>query len=161
MNRPRHASTSPLLSTTPPIGVSRSRRGCSAGNASICARTSGDALSRNHCSPSALTAADAWVRARSDACPARTPTQFAQPQFHCGEPPPAAEPSTRRCKLARFLVARLGLLPRCGGYVAAAAEILLVRADLGVHGHIGEVRLLPRRHIEPPVRPIIRLRPPG
>jgi hypothetical protein len=26
--------------------------------------------------------------------PARSPTQFGQPQFHCGNPPPAAEPKT-------------------------------------------------------------------
>src|SRR5436190_12169964 len=146
MNRPRHASTSPLLSAMPPIGVSRRRRGCRAENASICARTSGEALSRNHCWPSALTAAEAWVRGRSDACPARTPVQLAQPQFHCGEPPPAAEPSTRRCNLARLLVV-LGLdLRRRGRRIAATAKVLLVRADLGVHGHFGEVRLLPRRH---------------
>src|SRR4051812_27324565 len=137
MNRPSTASTSPLLSTMPPIGVSRSRRGCSAGNPSICARMSGDALSRNHCWPSALIAADAWVRARSAVWPARTATQLAQPQSHCGKPPPAADPSTRRYKLARLLVAlRLRDDRRARRLVAAAAaEILLVRADLGVHGH--------------------------
>ena len=33
--------------------------------------------------------------ARSPPSPARTPRQLGQPQFHCGNPPPAAEPSTR------------------------------------------------------------------
>src|SRR5882672_2172024 len=143
MNRPRHASTSPLLSTIPPIGVSRSRRGCRAGNDSICARMSGDALSRNHWWPSPLTAAEACVRGRIDACPARTSAQLAQPQFHCGEPPPAAEPSTRRCKLDRLLVA-LGLDLRPRWHVTATAKVLLVRTDLGVHRHFREAGLLPR-----------------
>src|SRR3954470_7406805 len=142
MNSPRHASTSPLLSAMPPIGVSRSWRGCRAGNDSICARTSGDALSRNHCRPSPLTAADACVRGRIDACPARTSVQLAQPQFHCGEPPPAAEPSTRKYKLLRLLV--VDLLSR--RRVSASAKVLLVRADLGVHRHFGEAGLLPRGH---------------
>src|SRR5262249_11259600 len=134
-NRPRQASTSPLVSTIPPIGVSRRPRGCSAGKLSICARTSGEALSRNHCRRSALTAADAWLRAGSDGSPPRTPAQWGQPQFHCGGRRPAAEPSTRRYKLARLATGRgLGLLlDRPGRRVIAAAEILLIRADLGIH----------------------------
>src|SRR5262249_37399157 len=47
---------------------------------------------------------------------------------------------------------------RAGGgrrWIVATREVFLVRADLGVHGQFGEVRLLPRRHFgyEPPMRP--------
>ena len=42
---------------------------------------------------SALTATDDWVRGTP--APERTAAHTGQPQFHCGEPPPAAEPSTR------------------------------------------------------------------
>src|ERR1700755_3710109 len=135
MNRPRQASTSPWASTTPPIGVSRSRRGWSAGKPSIGARTSGEALSTNHCWPSALTAADAWVRGRSAGSPARTPTQLAPPQFHCGEPPPAADPSTRRYKIARLWIVGRDVLPlrRAPRHGPAAAAVLLVRDNLCVH----------------------------
>ena len=42
---------------------------------------------------STLTAIDDWVRGGT--APERTAVQTGQPQFHCGDPPPAAEPSTR------------------------------------------------------------------
>ena len=45
--------------------------------------------------PSELIAMDSWRRGVARMVPARTPRQFGQPQFHCGKPPPAAEPSTR------------------------------------------------------------------
>jgi hypothetical protein len=35
-----------------------------------------------------------WVRGRARTVPARTPAQFGQLQFHCGNPPPAAAPRT-------------------------------------------------------------------
>src|SRR6266403_5112026 len=79
----------------PWIGESRSARGCRGGNDSIWARISGEALSRNHASPSALTATHSWVRGSIWTDPSRAPRQFRQAQFHCGQPPPAAEPSTR------------------------------------------------------------------
>jgi len=40
------------------------------------------------------TAIDDWVRALAATVPLRTPAQLRQLQFHCGKPPPAAEPST-------------------------------------------------------------------
>jgi hypothetical protein len=40
------------------------------------------------------TAIDDWVRARVRIVPWRRPAQLRQLQFHCGKPPPAAEPST-------------------------------------------------------------------
>ena len=59
----RCASTSPPVSTTPRSARTAGRRaGCRTGVCSICWRRSGEALSRNQCAPSALTASDAWVR---------------------------------------------------------------------------------------------------
>ena len=54
----------------------------------------GEALTRNHASPSALTPTHSWVRASISGDPSRAPRQFRHAQFHCGQPPPAAEPST-------------------------------------------------------------------
>ena len=76
-------------------------RGCNAVKLSIWARISGEALSRNHASPSALTATLSCVRGTAAIAPARTPRQFGQPQFHCGKPPPAADPSTLTRTVAR------------------------------------------------------------
>ncbi len=67
-------------------------RGCSAGVRSICQRTSGEQLSRNQASPSALTAAEDWVRGLAAGSPARARAQLPQAQFHWGKPPPAADP---------------------------------------------------------------------
>ena len=70
------------------------RAGCSAGVCAICLRMSGEALTSSQSSPVALMAMDDWVRARAWMLPLRKPSQLAQLQFHCGKPPPAAEPST-------------------------------------------------------------------
>src|SRR3954465_710647 len=62
---------------------------------SIWARISGDALTRNHALPSSDdTATHSCVRASTRTDPSRAPRQFVQAQFHCGQPPPADEPST-------------------------------------------------------------------
>src|SRR5690554_6703814 len=75
------------------MAVSRGlRAGCNAGKDSSCARMSGDALQRIQFSPMSLMAMDDWVRAWPRSVPARSPLQLAQLQFHCGKPPPAAEP---------------------------------------------------------------------
>src|SRR5579863_5535422 len=42
-----------------------------------------------------LTAMGDCVLARALRVPARTPAQLRQLQFHCGKPPPAADPRTR------------------------------------------------------------------
>src|ERR1700738_4986395 len=56
---------------------------------------SGDTLTRAQPVESApRTAMDDWVRARARTVPERTPAQLRQLQFHCGNPPPAAAPST-------------------------------------------------------------------
>ena len=66
--------------------------GSRSGNDEIWVRRSGLALRSVQREPSALTATEHWVRgfARSD--PVLTPLQLMQLQFHCGKPPPAAEP---------------------------------------------------------------------
>ena len=68
------------------------RWGSSSGNDKICARRSGLALSRDHREGSALTATEHCVRAFARSVPVLSPAQFEQLQFHCGKPPPAAEP---------------------------------------------------------------------
>ena len=94
-SRPRQWSRSPLVSRMAAIGESRGPRGCSAGKPSIWARISGEQLRSSQRTPSALTATHSCVRAEARTRPSRTPRQFGQPQFHCGKPPPAAEPRTR------------------------------------------------------------------
>lgn len=68
-------------------------RGCNAGVASICTRKSGEALTRNQFRPSALNATLDCVRV--GIFPARAARQLSQAQFHWGNPPPAAVPSSR------------------------------------------------------------------
>src|SRR5229473_2493318 len=70
-------------------------RGQSAGKALIWARMSGEALNTNQRSWSALMAIDDCVLEWHGREPSRAARQFGQPQFHCGKPPPAAEPRTR------------------------------------------------------------------
>src|SRR5215471_17191125 len=55
---------------------------------------SGEALQSAHCLPSPVTAIEDWLRGRARSVPARKPAQLRQLQFHCGKPPPAADPST-------------------------------------------------------------------
>src|SRR5579884_1534370 len=70
-------------------------------------RISGEAFTRAH-EPGVLpvTAIEDWVRARVWRAPLRTPAQLRQLQFHCGNPPPAAEPRTRILTSNRNLRAR-------------------------------------------------------
>src|ERR1700688_4845511 len=61
---------------------------------------SGGGLNRTQLPPSALTAIEDWVRARALIRPLRQPPQLRQLQFHCGNPPPAAEPRMRTLTMA-------------------------------------------------------------
>jgi hypothetical protein len=63
----------------------------SLGAASTCARMSGDALTRYQ---SALSARQSYVRAGTDGSPTRHAAHSQHAQFHCGNPPPAAVPSS-------------------------------------------------------------------
>src|SRR5262245_32836968 len=138
------------------MGECRAARGWRAGNDSIWARISGEALSRTQRSPSTLTATLSCVRGRAAIVPARMPRQFGHPQFHWGNPPPAAEPSTwmRTAQVARRTTAprsraaqtRRAAFMSSGGrsrleaVVRLPLEIVLVRVDLRRH-----VDLLERR----------------
>src|ERR1700731_1185542 len=97
MKRPVLWSICASTSTMPPMAVSRrARAGCSMGFALSWARMSGEALTRVHaCRSRPLTAIEDWVLGSARNVPLRTPEQLRQLQFHCGNPPPAAEPSTR------------------------------------------------------------------
>src|SRR6266545_5433228 len=158
--RPRQWSRSPLLRRIPRIGEWRGPRGWSRGKLSIWRWMSGEALSRNQSPPSALIATDSWVRGTAEIVPSRNPRQFGHPQFHWGNPPPAAEPRTR--------ISTVNPPPRQGGpsgrpggrghfisvwerasWLEAVVRILLVRIDLGVHLHFDECRSLPG-HLDHP-----------
>lgn len=71
---------------------------------------SGEALTNAH-EVSALpaTAIEDCVLGRARNVPLRKPAQLWQLQFHCGKPPPAAEPSTRIFK-------RRQAQPACAGW---------------------------------------------
>ena len=88
-------------------------------HASICVWTSGLALRRNQRFRSTLSATDACVRRRATIAPERAPAQLAQAQFHCGKPPPAAEPSTcsHTMRRVRSLVVVEPLSPGVGGHL--------------------------------------------
>ena len=51
---------------------------------------------RNQPPSPALRPTDSSVRGLAAISPFRMPAQFTQAQFHCGKPPPAADPRTRR-----------------------------------------------------------------
>src|SRR4030095_8504937 len=87
---------SAFVRRTPATGVLRgeSRRGCRRGILSICRFKSGDALMRNH----RWKPSESLLMAMLDCVcgvifPVRAAAQFAQAQFHCGRPPPAALPT--------------------------------------------------------------------
>src|SRR3954466_4763682 len=93
---PRVWSSSASLSSTASSGTLRlPPAGGRAGQAASWACMSGEASSRHHGRRSGLTATDDWVRGRVGREPSRTARQQGQAQFHCGNPPPAADPSTR------------------------------------------------------------------
>lgn len=90
------ASISPPISNTLVIGESRlGERGQRWGFWEICWRRSGEAPMRSQFSPSPVTATLAWVAGRTRGSPVRARLHWRHPQFHCGKPPPAADPSTR------------------------------------------------------------------
>ncbi len=94
MNSPVEWSICPSISTTPAIAVSRTARaGCSTGCERICSRMSGEALNSTPSTSASLrTKMEDCVRGFAFTAPLRTPLQLRQLQFHCGKPPPAAEP---------------------------------------------------------------------
>src|SRR5215472_4815508 len=93
-SRPITMSTSADGRKTPPIGTwpGLSGLGASSGAERICTRRSGEAPTRNHTRSSGENTVCVCVRGRARNVPARIPLQLRQAQFHCGKPPPAAEP---------------------------------------------------------------------
>ena len=125
--------------------VSRiARAGWSSGAARNCARRSGEALNSTQSVPSAETAIDDCVRGRARIVPLRTPSQFGQLQFHCGKPPPAAEPSTLMC-ISAFVRSQKDESPAWG--LSPGAHRSLAGGDVHRHleaeTHLGVFRLGP------------------
>ena len=73
------------------------RAGCKTGVFFICVRISGEALINAQSARPLPTMIEDCVRGCALIVPWRTPMQLKQLQFHCGNPPPAAEPKTRIC----------------------------------------------------------------
>ena len=137
MYRPVVWSTCPSTRTIAAIALSRTpRAGCSTGFACSCALISGDALtSAQAVGDMPQTAIDDWVRARVWRVPSRKPPQLRQLQFHCGKPPPAADPSTRIfTKKAR---------PACAGYASLISAIGNVHRDFHAEPEISRLRCFP------------------
>jgi len=118
-------------------------------------RISGDALMSTQPSVSALTATLSWVRGVARTTPSRTPRQLLQPQFHCGNPPPAAEPKTRMrttgpSDTAHFLSAPQPMERAIGlvgdsildAFSVVAIEVVHV-VDFGVHSDFDEIWSFP------------------
>lgn len=92
-SRPSTLSTSALVSITAAIGVLRvCSVGKNSGSCEICCRRSGEAFNRSQLPGSGEMATSACVRFWPFNTPTRRRLQFEHPQFHCGKPPPAAEP---------------------------------------------------------------------
>ena len=90
-NRPSVWSRSASLSTTASIGDRRVGGGGWHLKWISCDRRSGDAFTNTQRRPSALIAALHWVR--GSISPLRAASHWRHAQFHCGTPPPAADPN--------------------------------------------------------------------
>jgi hypothetical protein len=73
----------------------------------ICWRKSGEAPTRSQCASSAVTATPTCVRGLAAGSPRRARLHCRQAQFHCGNPPPAADP-----KMTHFMRAILRRHPQ-------------------------------------------------
>jgi hypothetical protein len=87
----------PSTRTIAAMAQSRTARaGCSSGLAWSCAVISGEAFtSTQQAAALPATAIEDCVRACARSVPFLKPAQLSQLQFHCGKPPPAADPRTR------------------------------------------------------------------
>jgi len=94
-SKPKTQSVSALVSMMPSMGVLRSAAvGANSESLKSCWRRSGEALRSNQVVEDAETATCVCVRGWPFSTPCRKRLQFEHPQFHCGKPPPAAEPRT-------------------------------------------------------------------
>ena len=95
LSRPAAWSISAPVRMTALMGLPRvPEAGCSAGDCRTCWGRSGAALIKTQLSPSPVTARLVCVRGRARASPAHASRHVGQRQFHCGKPPPAADPKT-------------------------------------------------------------------
>src|SRR6185312_1222387 len=129
----------------PSTGTCRTPATSTRGKWASWSRTSGDALPRNHRTPSALNAIDDCVRACARAGSSRAMRHVGHQQFHCGNPPPAAVPSRITCTClldSEFLET----VTEC---VAADAESLRGRRLVAIRftKRLLDHRLLPLREI--------------
>src|SRR3954471_3643483 len=109
-SRPAVWSISASVNSTPAIGMARTPSPGSGASASSCWRRSGEALTNHHGPSAPRMASDDCVRGRART-PARAASHVPQRQFHCGNPPPAAEPRTRTRNgpdLARLPLVQVG-----------------------------------------------------
>src|SRR5262245_47843238 len=85
-------------------------------------------------------ASASWVRGRTRPSARRASAQLGQAQFHCGRPPPAADPRTRILMSSPAAVATFveGALFGPRRAFVAAVEVVLVTANLRVHPQLGE-----------------------
>ena len=145
VSNPAIASTSPPVSRTAAIGDERATpRGTRQGVASICCRKSGDAFSKSQFAPSPETAIDACVRGRAAGSPDRARLHAAEPEFHCGNPPPAAAPRTTTCTASYPPRYAPGRRPGTTLSVGLALQVGTgVAVDFGAKGDFGDDRLVP------------------
>ena len=97
-----------------------------------------------------VTAIEDWVRARARAVPLRTPAQLRQLQFHWGNPPPAADPSTRIFTAplqSRFDFSRAQ--PACAGRCPVPLALRDVHRDFHAEPEINRLRSFPF-HVDAP-----------
>lgn len=131
--------------------VSRiARAGCDSGNCWNCVRISGDVLNNSQSTSLLLTAIEDWVRRFALIVPLRTPSQLGQLQFHCGNPPPAAEPRTLtliRITLFFCLCYSIRKAPETGAFLHIHSKQKLsvcdVHGDFETETHFGILRLCP------------------
>ena len=100
---------------------------------------------RENSAPLPLSAIEDCVRACARSVPRRRPSQLRQLQFHCGKPPPAAEPRTWICTSC---TCRKRHTDDAG--VPLASAVGDVHRDFEAETHVGCLRGLPL-HIDSPV----------
>jgi hypothetical protein len=115
-------------------------------SASSCWRASGDAFTRNHGPSPPRIAIDDCVRGRARA-PARAASHVGQRQFHCGNPPPAAEPRIRTRTFGRSAAQPQATT---GGHASfTVLPVVQVGSDLRAHLDELKLRLNPGHRISP------------
>jgi hypothetical protein len=107
---------------------------------------SGEALTSAHPAASVpATAIEDWVLGAARTVPLRTPEQLRQLQFHCGKPPPAADPSTRILTAhQRLAMYRVISMPKRTS-IARGVSQRMTEAPVAVPRHDTEISQPPQR----------------